>query len=176
MNEAQTKVVADSSSDLLNQLVGIEAESSLGKLRAQRADIASYIQGSYNALLEPVDEAGISRVERGLIALRVAVLEQSAPLIDHYRNYLKEQKAAAELVAATERYHLGAPLTLRLLAILAHVDMLTTEPRLATPENLAELKALGLTDANIVSLSQLIAFLSFQVRTIVGLQLLGGMR
>jgi len=56
--------------------------------------------------------------------------------------------------------------------VLEHVDRLTKEPRVATPEDLMGLKAQGLSDAAIVTISQLIAFLSFQVRALVGLQLL----
>jgi CMD domain protein len=172
MSDAKPDAVANAAPDLLNALVGIEVDSAVGALRAQRSEIASYIQGSYDALLEPVDEAGVSRLERGLAALRVAILEQSATLIDHYRAYLAKQGAPADLVTATERAELGAPLSPRLLALLEHVDRLTKEPRVATPEDLATLKAQGLSDANIVTISQLIAFLSFQVRVIAGLQLL----
>ncbi len=172
MTEAKASAVANAAPDLLNELVGIGANSRLGVLRAQRSEIAGFIQASYDALLEPQDEAGVSRVERGVVALRVAILENSAPLIQHYRAYLRQQNAPVELVAATEKDTLGAPLTPRLLAILTHTDRLTNEPRVATPEDLVELKEYGLSDANIVTLSQLIAFLSFQVRTIAGLQLL----
>ena len=160
-------------SDLLNTILGIGEDSPLAALRARRADIASYIQASYDALLEPADEAGVSRAERGLIALRVAILDESAPLIAHYRAYLAGQGVDSALVTATEGATLGAPLSLRLLAMLTHVDRLTNEPELAAPAHLAELKAQGLSDANIVTISQLISFVSFQVRTIAGLQLLG---
>jgi CMD domain protein len=173
MSEAKAKVVASASPDLLNTLVGIEADAPLGQLRAQRSEIAGYIQASYDALLEPADEAGVSRIERGLLALRVAILEESAPLIEHYLAYLAKHNAPADLMAATEKSVLGAPLPPRLIALLEHVDRLTVEPRVATPEHLAGLKAQGLNDANIVTISQLIAFVSFQVRAIVGLQLLG---
>lgn len=173
MSEAKADAVANSTSDLLNELVGISGGSPLGALRQQRAEIAGFIQGSYDALLEPQDEAGVSRVERGLVALRVAVLEESLPLIQHYRAYLQREKVGAELIAATEARTVGAALSPRQQALFAHVDRLTLEPAVATPEHLALLKQHGLSDANIVTISQLIAFLSFQVRAIVGLQLLG---
>lgn len=169
MSEAKTA----GASDLLNTMLGIGEDSPLAALRARRADIASYIQASYDALLEPADEAGVRRAERGLIALRVAVLDESAPLIAHYRAFLAGQGVDSALVTATEGAALGAPLSLRLLAMLTHVDRLTNAPELASPEHLAELKAQGLSDANIVTISQLISFVSFQVRTIAGLQLLG---
>jgi len=172
MSEAKASVVANSAPDLLDDLAGIQAGSPVAILRGQRAEISSFIQASYDALLEPADEAGVSRNERGLIALRVAILEASQLLIEHYRAYLAQQKTPVELVAAAEKERLAAPLSPRLLAVLEHVDRLTKEPRVATPEDLADLKAQGLSDANIVTISQLIAFLSFQVRALVGLQLL----
>ena len=104
--------------------------------------------------------------------VRVAVLEESIPLIEHYRAYLAQAGAPADLVAAVEKQQVGAPLTPRLLTLLAHVDRLTNEPRVATREHLAALKVHDLSDANIVTLSQLIASVSFQVRAIAGLQLL----
>lgn len=165
--------VTGGTSDLLNIIMGIGEESPLAVLRAQRADIANYIQASYDALLAPVEEAGVSRAERGLIALRVAMLDGSEPLIAHYRDYLTQLDVDCGLVAATERIELDAPLSLRLMALLTHVDRLTNEPELASPAHLTDLKAQGLTDANIVTISQLISFVSFQVRTIAGLQLLG---
>jgi uncharacterized protein YciW len=105
--------------------------------------------------------------------LRVAVLEHSAPLIAHYRDYLAQVDAAADLISAAEQRELAAPLSPRLMALLEHVDRLTVEPAVATPQHLQTLKAHGLSDANIVTISQLIAFVSFQVRALVGLQLLG---
>jgi CMD domain protein len=172
MGEAKANEVTNAAPDLLNELAGFQPGSAVGQLRARRADISTFIQGSYDALLEPVDEDGVSRLERGLVALRVATLEESAPLLAHYRAYLTQEKAPADVVVAVEQRTLGSGLSPRLAAILAHVDRLTIEPRVATPEHLAGLKTHGLSDANIVTISQLIAFLSFQVRAIVGLQLL----
>lgn len=172
MSEAKGSVIEDATTDLLNTLAGIEAGSHVGELRTQRSEIASYIQGSYNALLEPDDTSSVSRIERGLISLRVAILEHSAPLIEHYRAYLAQADAPAESVSAVENAALGDALSPRLVAILKHVDLLTKEPIAATPAHLAELQAQGLSAADIVTISQLIAFLSFQVRAIVGLKLL----
>ena len=108
MSEAKANVVANAAPDLLNELVGIQPDSALGQLRAQRADIARSIQGSYDALLEPENEADVSRLERGLVALRVAILNESAPLIAHYRAYLAQQKAPADVVAAVESRTIGS--------------------------------------------------------------------
>ncbi|MCC6458303.1 MAG: CMD domain protein [Caldilineaceae bacterium] len=172
MTEARDGVVVDATPDLLNTLAGIEADSPLGELRAQRGEIARYIQGSYNALLEPAEGSGVSAIERGLIALRVAFLTGSEPLREHYRARLAELGASTGLVAEVESTTPGDPLASRMLVILQHVDLLTHAPHEATPAHLAKLQAQGLSTPDIVTISQLIAFLSFQVRTLAGLQLL----
>jgi CMD domain protein len=60
----------------------------------------------------------------------------------------------------------------RLGAALAQAHMLTLHPRDARPEALQALLDAGLTTTEIVTLSQLVAFLSFQIRVVAGLRLL----
>ena len=52
MSEANQEAVADATPDLLDTLVGIAGDGPLAALRRQRAEIAGFIQGSYDALLE----------------------------------------------------------------------------------------------------------------------------
>ncbi|MCX6050004.1 MAG: CMD domain protein [Chloroflexi bacterium] len=158
--------------DVLDQLANIQPESALAELRTRRADVTRYTQGSYDALLAPAELAGVSKAERELIALRVAILNASTPLIQHYREQLAALDVPATTVAAVEHFPAGSGLTEREAAILHHVDLLTNEPRAATPQEVATLQAHGLSVRDIVTIAQLIAFLSFQVRTLVGLQLL----
>jgi CMD domain protein len=157
--------------DLLDQLAGLMPGSARAQVRAQRTEVAAFTQGSYDTLLNPVDPAGVSLVERTTIALRVAVLEQSAPLIEHYRQQLAERGASAELIAAIEHFPAGGELPARTAALLQHVDRVTTAPRTATPAHLAKLQTYGLSARDLVTIGQLIAFLSFQVRLLAGLQL-----
>ena len=65
-----------------------------------------------------------------------------------------------------------SPLPDRLAAILRHTDLLTTDPGGASRPAIDELRAHGLAARDIVTISQLIAFLSFQVRVLAGLRLL----
>ena len=57
----------------------------------------------------------------------------------------------------------------RLSAALVHTHMLVFHPRDAAPEALQALLDAGLSTTAIVTLSQLVAFLSFQIRVVVGL-------
>jgi CMD domain protein len=60
----------------------------------------------------------------------------------------------------------------RLSAALEHAHMLVFHPRDASPAALQSLLDAGWSTTDIVTLSQLIAFLSFQIRVIVGLRVL----
>jgi len=61
----------------------------------------------------------------------------------------------------------------RLAAALEHAHLLVFRPRDATPAAMQALLTAGWSSTAIVTLSQLVAFLSFQVRTVAGLRTLG---
>jgi CMD domain protein len=71
--------------------------------------------------------------------------------------------------AATRRV-LGA----RLAAAFEHTHMLVFHPRDAAPAALQALLEAGWTTTDIVTLSQIAAFLSFQIRVVAGLRTLAG--
>jgi CMD domain protein len=60
----------------------------------------------------------------------------------------------------------------RLAALLAHAHLLVFHPRDASAEALAALRAAGWSTPEIVTMSQIVAFLSFQIRAAHGLRLL----
>lgn len=60
----------------------------------------------------------------------------------------------------------------RLTAALEHAHLLVFRPREASPEALAALAAAGWSSDGIVTLSQLVSFLAFQLRVAAGLRLL----
>src|SRR5262249_35139856 len=60
----------------------------------------------------------------------------------------------------------------RLAAAFEHVHMLGFHPRAAAAPSLQSLTAAGWTTTQIVTLSQLVAFLSFQIRVVAGLKVL----
>jgi CMD domain protein len=159
--------------NLLNQWAGITPDSPLARLRAERADVAGAAQRSYQALLEPDDVAGVSHFEREMVALRVAVLTSCPPLVAWHRARLQKLKADEATIIAIEHFPVGAVLPARERAVLNYVDRLTKAPGMATAEHQTELRAAGLTPRDIVTISQLIALLSFEVRVLAGLRLLG---
>jgi CMD domain protein len=164
---------AAQATDVISRLAGLTAESLLAQLRAQRPDVARYAEGSYRALLEPDDPAGVSRFEREMIALRVAILTPSQSVATWHRERLRGLGASDAAIAAIEHFPEGEALSPRAAAILRHTDLLTLAPADATPAHIAALKAVGLGPRDIVTIAQLISFESFQVRVLAALRLLG---
>ena len=69
----------------------------------------------------------------------------------------------------------GAPssaITPRAQALLRHAESATTNPSAASALDLETLSALGLSPAEIVTLSQIIAFVAYQVRVAASLVLI----
>ena len=71
-------------------------------------------------------------------------------------------------VASANRQELGEPLS----AALEHAHLLVLHPRDASSEALQTLLDAGLNTNAVVTLSQLVSFLSFQIRVIAGLRAL----
>jgi CMD domain protein len=62
----------------------------------------------------------------------------------------------------------------RLAAALEHAHLLVFHPRDAAPADLQALLDAGWSTTDIVTLSQLVAFLAFQIRVVAGLRVLAG--
>jgi CMD domain protein len=82
---------------------------------------------------------------------------------------LEDKAGLIYRVAPDSQRVLGA----RLAAALEHAHLLVFRPRDASPAAMQALMVVGWSSTAIVTLSQLIAFLSFQVRTVAGLRTLG---
>ena len=140
--------------DVVDRAAGLEPGSPVFKLRRERQDILQATQGSHDALLLPAEPGGFSRAERARVAHLVAERSGDAALAAHYRALAGEADAASP----------------RLDAKLRHAEMLTTSPRDATRASIERLQAEGLSVADIVTLSQLVALVSHQVRVVAGLR------
>lgn len=145
--------------DVIAALAGIDADSPLAELRAERPESARHAQGSYEALFDPAEPGGLGSAERLAVAAHVATLHAAHAVAAHYQ----ARGAAATAEASSPR----------LAALLRHADLLACRPVEASPDALQPLADVGLATRDIVTLSQIIAFVSFQVRVIAGLRLLG---
>jgi CMD domain protein len=92
----------------------------------------------------------------------------SGPYGAYPKGPLSVENVPGPVYAPAESAALGA----RMAAALAHVHMLVFHPRDANPAALQALLDAGWSNAGIVTLSQLVAFLSFQIRAVAGLRTL----
>ena len=60
----------------------------------------------------------------------------------------------------------------RLNAIVRHTALVTLNPKTAVAGDVAALQSIGMNDPDIVRLSQLIAFVSYQIRVVQSLRLM----
>jgi CMD domain protein len=158
--------------DSMDRLAGIAPGSALAALRSERADVVRHMQTSDDAVFRPATDAGFTRSERLAVALRIAGVLRDANLTAHYRSMLLDLKADGRLAASVEAS--AGPVDARWAAIVAHVDRVTADPNASRPEHVAALATVGLSPRAIVALSQLIAYVNYQVRVLAGLRMLGG--
>lgn len=154
--------------DVIDHLAGEGDGGQIAALRSLRPQARENAQRSYEALLEPADPGSVPLRERYAVAAYVARLHGPGPAAELYLENLRdEDPALADLIAAEEgtgERHLDAG--------LAHAELLVLRPRDAAPSHLRALEAAGWDADGIVSLSQLVSFLTFQLRVAHGLRVL----
>ncbi|OZI79948.1 CMD domain protein [Bordetella genomosp. 2] len=155
--------------DLVDRLVGLAPGSKTHAVRHQRDKVVAATQGSYDALFDPA-LPGLPLQERLLVALYACRLTPAPELAAHYRERLAASGAAPALVELAERGEPADAGDARLAAILAFTRKLIEKPVEGDRAALHTLPAAGLSTPAVVALSQLIAFLSYQVRLVAGLK------
>lgn len=185
--------------DVIDSLVGIAPGSKLDAIRAQRAEARKHAQASYASLFEPKELGGVSADERHAIAAFVAGLHGEARTDAFYaaklpatlRTAVATEVAAAKAKGPYGRFPKGplsvedapgptwkvndtgrAALGPRLTAAFEHTHMLVFHPRDASAPSLQSLLDAGWSTNDIVTISQLVSFLSYQIRVVSGLTVL----
>jgi CMD domain protein len=190
------------SKDIIDHLAGIAPGSSLDDIRARRLQARENAQKSYLTLFEPADFGDVAACERYAVAAFVAGVHEEPPVAAFYVARLADRsELVAALKAEIERgktkgpygafpagplsvedttgliYRVAADrktiLGGKLAAALEHAHLLVFRPRDAAPAAMQALLDAGWSTNAIVTLSQLVSFLSFQVRSVVGLRTLG---
>jgi CMD domain protein len=188
--------------DTIDTLAGLAPGSPLAQIRDRKPITREHAQASYRALFEPADTTDVSLRERFAIATFVAALHaQSEPTVFYaallgrtappealtaaltaeialaraigpYGAYPKGPLSQEDLPGPTFAVTNTQALGPRLTAALAHVHMLVFHPRDANGKALQALLDAGWSNTGIVTLSQLVAFLAFQIRAAAGLRVL----
>ncbi len=165
---AQQPIVYDITKDIVDQLVGLTPGTQTFDVRHKRDKVAAATQGSYDALFDPA-LPGLSQADRLLVALYATRITPSPLLAAHYRARAVEAGAAAADIAVAESGKPADAANPRLAAVLEYTRKLIEKPVEGDEAALKTLPAAGVSTPAVVTLSQLIAFLSYQTRLVAGL-------
>ncbi|PMS32213.1 uncharacterized protein YciW [Trinickia symbiotica] len=184
MSTAVNEPFADG--DFVSKLAGLAPAGTVAALRAARADAKRFTQGSHDALFDP-NATGLSLEERLAAATYAAHLAAAPDVTRAYRERLIALRTAArdETLALLEQFIAAdnvstahttpatdATKNARTTAILSHTHALATLAPLPGKPALVRLKEAGLATHEIVALSQLVAFVTYQVRVVAALRAL----
>ncbi|HEX8047218.1 CMD domain protein [Rhizobium sp.] len=186
--------------DVIDLLVGVTAGSPLDLLRAERPETRLNAQRSYQALFEPAHEGDVRQDERLAIAVFVAGLHAAADISEFYASGLADKALATVAAAEVEKGRTNGPygryptgplsaddraglvyevssdsrnaLGPKLAVALEHSHLLVFRPRESNAGALQKLLDAGWTTTGVVTLSQIVAFLAFQIRVVTGLKAL----
>ena len=145
-------------------LSGTQAEAEI----LARRDIFEKTEAAEIAVLSPADPGGLSHDLRHALAARIAALHGAPDQASRYAAGVTDPALAALAQPGTT-----AP-DMRLAAMLAFTDAVSTNPAAITAPDVTALQSAGLPDADIVRLAELNAFLAYQLRLIAGLRLMVG--
>jgi uncharacterized protein YciW len=156
---------------LIEQLADVAPDSELGQALKARAEVLRLSEAAHDAVLVPRDPGGLSHGLRAALAARMCRHLGNDALAKHYLSYLAH---SAELDVAALAEPDAKSGNERQDAMARHADMLTRAPRNATRDDITALTAVGVSEADIVRLSELAAFVNYQLRVVAGLKLLKG--
>ncbi|WP_454695087.1 CMD domain protein [Achromobacter aegrifaciens] len=162
-------IVYNVTDDLVDRLIGLAPGAKTYEVRHFREKVAAATQGSYDALFDPA-LPGLSLAERLLVALYATRITPSPLLAAHYRKRAADAGATPADIAVAESGKPSDAATPRLAAILEFTRKLIEKPVEGDEAALKTLPAAGVSTPAVVTLSQLVAFLSYQVRLVAGLE------
>lgn len=152
-------------------LAGLTPNSEMYKIRRERPEFVEGTELSRETVLAPKNGLSISHAVRAALAARMARQIGLDRLAATYDARLEESGATPLLATiASGAEPEGADDFLR--AIVRHADLITGEPRKATREDIERLAAAGLSNPQIIAISELIAFLNYEARIITALAVL----
>jgi uncharacterized protein YciW len=154
---------------LIETVADVPAASRLGQALNARAEILRLSEAAHDAVLLPREPGGLSHGLRAALAARMCRHLGDEALTAHYESYLAHSSDLDLVALARPGGVCCDPLH---DAMARHTDLLTLSPREATRRDIVALKAVGVSEADIVRLSELAAFVNYQLRVLAGLKLL----
>ncbi|MGV9820224.1 CMD domain-containing protein [Nocardia xishanensis] len=151
--------------DVIDAVLGAERADAVRVVRQARPAVVAHTQGAHDALFDGPAGRAFGRERLAAVAAHVASLAGAKELAAHYAELAgpagREPESGSDPALATS---------------LAHAARLTTAPGASTRAQIEALHSAGLSERDIVTLSQLVGFVNYQVRLLAGLALIGGSR
>jgi uncharacterized peroxidase-related enzyme len=114
-------------------------------------------------------DSGLSRAEREAIGVVVSAENDCAYCVNHHalvlRHFIEDEETLGMLMTADGLETLEP----RLSNIVRHAQKLTTAPEAMTESDLGELRAVGLSDRDILDLTLITGYFNFVNRLVLGL-------
>lgn len=114
-------------------------------------------------------KSGLSRAEREAVAVVVSATNDCDYCVNHHtealRRYIKDDETL-DMLASADGLEALEP---RLSNIVRHAEKLSSAPVAMTESDLGELRAVGLTDRDILDLTLIVGYFNFVNRVAMGL-------
>jgi uncharacterized protein YciW len=150
------------------RLSGLTPEAPAAAAVVLRADVLRMTDRAEAAVLAPREPGAWSHDMRAALASRIARINGKGDLAEAYRARIAGPAAGA----ICDPDHTGRDA--REATVLRFMDRVAARPRDVTADEVADLSAAGVADADIVRLCELNAFMAYQIGLIHGLALLAG--
>lgn len=161
--------------NIIERLVAAPAGSDLEEAMQARHEILRLSQASHDAVVTPHEPGDFSHAERAALAERMARHNADPALAAHYRECL-EKAGINDTLRAIASAEPEPALDTRLAAVVRFTDLVTLHPRDAQRSDIDGLKLAGISEPDIVRLTELLAFVNYQVRVIAGFKLAGNVK
>ncbi|MFI9510808.1 hypothetical protein [Nocardia sp. NPDC052566] len=148
--------------DVIDAVLGGERAAAVRAVRDARPAVVAHTQAVHDALFDGPAGRAFGRERLAAVAAHAATLADAKDLAAHY--------AESAGSAGTEPDSAGDGV---LAAALRHAARLTTAPVTSAHTHIDVLLAAGLTERDIVTVTQLVGFVNYQVRLLAGLALIG---
>jgi uncharacterized protein YciW len=158
--------------DQIDILSGLTPGAGLYAIRRERADFVAGTELCRQTVLSPAHGFDISHALRAALAARMARLIGHAGLAQSYDGMLDRAGATAALRAIAAGADTDPDGDAVTTALVRHADLVTESPRDSSRADIEMLAAAGLSNPQIVALSELIAFVNYEARVIVALSVL----
>ena len=156
--------------DQIDILSGLKEGSELYAIRRERPEFVEGTELCRETVLSPSHGFGLSHALRAALASRMARFIGREDLAAVYDLMLDDAGSDPDLAVIASGAEAAADVFTG--AIIRHADLVTKTPRDNSKADIERLERAGLTNPQIIALSELIAFVNYEARVLAGLSLL----